>query len=184
MNNASTPASIIEFWFSPDMKARWFDSTPAIDREIRERYRSLWEAASRGEIDDWSATAEGALALVIVLDQFPLNMFRGQPDAFRTEQQAVAVAKRAIASGLDKQIPKSQLAFLYMPLMHSESMRDQDMSVELFESAGLGENAKFARHHRGIIERFGRFPHRNAILGRESRADEIAYLQSPEAFTG
>ena len=177
MNNTSAPASIIEFWFSPDMKPRWFDSTPAIDREIRQRYRSLWEAASRGEIDDWSATAEGALALVIVLDQFPLNMFRGQPDAFRTEQQAVTVAKRAIASGLDKQIPKSQLAFLYMPLMHSETMRDQDMSVELFEAAGLGENAKFARHHRGIIERFGRFPHRNAVLGRTPTPQETAYLE-------
>lgn len=184
MSDPYTPKSILEFWFSPAMKPRWFDSTPEVDREIRDRYQALWETASRGELDDWSEKAEGALALAIVLDQFPLNMFRGEPAAFQTERQAVAVVKKAIEAGLDKEISKAQLGFLYMPLMHSESMADQDLSVKLFESAGLDENAKFARHHRGLIERFGRFPHRNAILGRESSAEEIAYLQSPEAFSG
>lgn len=184
MTDTVTPASIIDFWFSPGMEARWFNSTPALDAEIRERYQSLWESAATGGLDEWRASAQGALALAIVLDQFPLNMFRGTPAAFSTEQRAVAVAKQAVATGYDKQIPGSRRAFLYMPLMHSESMPDQDLSVELFESAGLDENAKFARHHRGIVERFGRFPHRNAILGRESTEEELAYLRSPQAFTG
>jgi len=179
MSDDYTPKSILDFWFSPAMKARWFDSNPELDREIRVGIKP-----SKGECDDWCASAEGALALTIVLDQFPLNMFRGMPAAFQTEQQAVAVAKKAVGSGLDKEISRSQLAFLYMPLMHSESLSDQDLSLKLFESAGLDENAKFARHHRGLIERFGRFPHRNAILGRESSAEEIAYLKSSEAFTG
>lgn len=184
MKEIFRPETILDFWFSDEVRPRWFDSTPELDSKIRERFRSLWESASKGELDEWRVTAEGALALVIVLDQLPLNMFRGLPAAFETEQQAVTVAKLAIESGLDRAIGKSQLAFLYMPLMHSESMSDQDLSVRMFDAAGLEENAKFARHHRSLIERFGRFPHRNAILGRESSAEEIAYLKSLEAFTG
>jgi len=179
-----TPDRIIDFWFSPEVAPRWFDSTPELDRRIREAFEPYWQAASRGELDDWAETAEGALALCILLDQFPLNMFRGEAAAFSTEQQAVRVAKAALEAGLDRRLPKAQLTFLYMPLMHSESPSDQELSVSLFEHAGLERNAEFARHHRELIRRFGRFPHRNAILGRNSTPEELAYLASPEAFTG
>jgi uncharacterized protein (DUF924 family) len=124
------------------------------------------------------------LALAIVLDQLPLNMYRGRPEAFSTEQRAVAVAKQAIAQGFDKQIPKDRLMFLYLPLMHSECLADQDRSVALFAAAGLAENLRFAEHHREIVRRFGRFPHRNAILGRASTPAELDYLASPQAFKG
>ncbi len=178
------PAQIIDFWFAPEIARHWFNSTEALDRMIRQRFEGLWLAASDGHLDKWVETPEGALALCIVLDQLPLNMFRGQPAAFQTEQKAVAITKSCVAAGLDKCLPKDRLAFLYMPLMHSESMADQTLSVQLFEAAGLERNAEFARHHRDIIERFGRFPHRNAILGRQSRPEEVRYLDSPEAFTG
>jgi uncharacterized protein (DUF924 family) len=184
MADSFKPSQIIEFWFSPPMARHWFNSTEALDRTIRQRFAGLWSEAANGHLDHWAETAEGALALCVVLDQFPLNMFRGQPAAFRTEQKAVAVTKACVAAGFDKQLPKDRLAFLYMPLMHSESMADQRLSVQLFEAAGLERNAEFARHHRDIIERFGRFPHRNAILGRLSRPEEVRYLDSPEAFTG
>ncbi|MEJ2453619.1 MAG: DUF924 domain-containing protein [Candidatus Thiodiazotropha sp.] len=178
------PEQVLEFWFSPEVEPYWFNSHSALDERICTHYRALWEQAAMGALDAWAERAEGALALCIVLDQFPLNMLRGRPESFRTEQQAVAVAKAAVAAGLDRQLPKSRLAFLYMPLMHSESLADQDLSVSLFEAAGLEHNAKFARHHRELIERFGRFPHRNAILGRVSTPEELRYLASPEAFTG
>ncbi len=179
-----SPDRIIDFWFSPEVAPCWFDSTPELDRRIREEFESHWRSANRGELDGWAGTPEGALALCILLDQFPLNMFRGLPEAFSTEQQAVRVAKAAVEEGLDRRLPKAHLAFLYMPLMHSEFLADQDLSVSLFEAAGLENNAKFARHHRELIRRFGRFPHRNAILGRASTPEELAYLASPEAFTG
>ena len=137
-----------------------------------------------GECDAWKQTPEGSLALAIVLDQFPLNMFRDTPDSFSTEQLAIDVALEAIAGGQDEALPKNRVSFLYMPLMHSESLVHQDLCVERFESAGLKQNLRFAEHHRELIRRFGRFPHRNAILGRESTGDELAYLDSEEAFTG
>lgn len=180
----TTPAEIVNFWYSPPMSDHWFNSTPAIDADIRHRYAALWQQAARGELDHWQATATGCLALCIVLDQFPLNMFRGETGSFATEQQAVAVSKHAIAHSLDKQLPPDQRVFLYMPLMHSENLADQDESVRVFAAAGLDGNARFARHHREIVRRFGRFPHRNAILGRASTPEELAYLQSKAAFTG
>jgi uncharacterized protein (DUF924 family) len=151
---------------------------------IHDRFATVWQQAGQGQLDTWKNSAAGCLALCIILDQFPLNMFRGDPRSFATEQQAVSVCKHAVAQGFDKQLPADQVGFLYMPLMHSEHMADQDESVRLFDAAGLAGNAKFARHHRGLIERYGRFPHRNDILGRESTAAELAYLASDEAFTG
>jgi uncharacterized protein (DUF924 family) len=137
-----------------------------------------------GDLDSWQNTPEGALALVIVLDQFPLNMFRGKPESFSTESQSREVARKAIAKGWDEKLEISSLAFLYMPFMHSENLEDQDRSVYLFEAAGLIDNLRFAKHHRELIRRFGRFPHRNAILGRESSEEELEYLASREAFHG
>lgn len=179
-----TPEDILSFWYTPPMPEHWFASTPTIDADIRERFGALWEQAAAGEWDHWQATPEGCLALCIVLDQFPLNMFRGEARSFSTEQQAVAVTKHAVAKGFDQQLPVERRSFLYMPLMHSEHLEDQDESVRLFEAAGLEANARFARHHREIVQYFGRFPHRNTALGRESTAEELTYLASKDAFTG
>ena len=184
MNESPTPQQVIAFWFSPEVAPRWFDSTPELDRQIRQRFESLWAQAAASALKHWSETPEGALALCILLDQFPLNMYRGKPASFETEQLAVAVTKAALARGLDEGLPDTHKAFLYMPLMHSESLDDQDLSVSLFERAGLEQNARFARHHRDLIRRFGRFPHRNAILGRTSSPEELEYLSSPQAFQG
>ncbi len=175
---------VLDYWFSPRISKRWFASTPALDDEIRARFEALWRRAAAGELDDWTDAPEGALALAIVLDQLPLNMYRGKPAAFASEQKAVAVARQAVARGDDQRLPRDRVLFLYMPLMHSENLADQDQSVALFQRAGLADNLRFAEHHRGLVRRFGRFPHRNAILGRDSTAEEMAYLASPEAFTG
>ena len=173
---------MLDFWFAPGMEKRWFRSTPALDGEIRERFEPLWEAGRDGRLVDWEGSADGALALVILLDQFPLNMFRNRPESFSTEAAARAVAGRAIARGVDRQLEGPALAFLYLPFMHSEDLADQARSVQLFEAAGLTENLRFARHHRDIVARFGRFPHRNAILGRDSTGEELVWLASPEGF--
>lgn len=176
------PQTLLDFWFAPGIQKHWFRSTPALDREIGERFCETWRAGRDGKLNDWEQTADGALALTIVLDQLPLNMFRGHPDSFSTEALARAVADRAIARGFDQDMPAERLQFLYMPFMHSESLADQVRSVALFRAAGLSENLRFARHHHDIVARFGRFPHRNAILGRPSTPQEEAWLASPEGF--
>lgn len=175
---------LIDFWFSDRVKPLRFNSTAAFDAEIRDRYFALWQRAQRGELEHWRGSKEGCIALVILLDQFPLNMFRGRAEAFATEAHSRDVAGYAIEAGFDSEMPAEWRAFLYLPYMHSESPSDQERSVALFESAGLKSNLKWAIHHRELIRRFGRFPHRNEILGRESTADEIGYLKSDQAFTG
>ncbi len=174
---------ILDFWYSDENRACWFKSTPKMDATIKARFESTWQQARDGALDHWKNNAEGCLALAIVLDQFPLNMFRGEAMSFSTEQQAVAIAHHAIAASFDQQLPAERRAFLYMPLMHSENLADQDEAVRRFGMAGLDSNLRFAEHHRELIRRFGRFPHRNAILGRVSTAEEKAYLASDEAFT-
>ena len=175
---------ILDFWFSDGVKSKWFNSTPELDGEIRLKYLNLWQQAKENELVQWQETAEGCLALAIILDQFPLNMFRGDKRSFETESMAIKVAKKAIKNNFDQSLEKSKRAFLYMPLMHSENIKDQDLSVDLFEKAGLMENWRFAKHHREIVKQFGRFPHRNVILQRESSQDEIDYLNSDSAFKG
>ena len=175
---------IIEFWYSDRIKAKWFNSTPELDNEIREKYLEIWEQAKANKLKQWQESAEGCLALVIILDQFPLNMFRGDARSFSTEKLAIEVSKKAVKLGFDKKLDKNMLAFLYMPPMHSENIDDQELSVALFEKAGLVENWKFAQHHRDIVKKFGRFPHRNTLLKRESSQDEIDYLNSEDAFKG
>jgi len=184
MTEQATIQNLLDFWYSPAMRERWFASTPALDQEIRDKFETLWQRAVKGELDDWQQSAEGCLALVIVLDQLPLNMFRGKPQGFQTEQQAVKVSKFAIEKKFDQQLSADRLSFLYMPLMHSEKLADQDLSVSLFAAAKLENNLRFAQHHRELIRKFGRFPHRNRILNRESTAAEVAYLGSKEAFLG
>jgi len=177
-------SEIIEFWFEPPMSDHWFSSTPEIDKQITATYEELWEQAQQGELKEWENDSEGCLALCILLDQLPLNMFRGTAKSFSTEQQAVAVSKQAIKKGLDKDVAEDKVAFLYMPLMHSENFQDQELCVQSFANANLEGNHRFAKHHRDLIKEFGRFPHRNDLLGRESTPAEIEYLQSDRAFTG
>jgi uncharacterized protein (DUF924 family) len=171
---------IITFWKEVGEK-RWFALDPALDREIRERFGSTWEDARDGKLSDWEQTADGALALLILLDQFPRNMFRGTATAFSTDAQALAVAERGIARGFDLQTAPPLRAFFYLPLMHSEHEGDQDRCVALIGER-LGEeslNYPFALGHREVIRKFGRFPARNTALGRATTSEEEAFLQSP-----
>ena len=180
----TTPADILVFWFSEKVKPLWFNSTPEFDTQLKERYADIYHAALNGQLSEWQQTADGCVALVVILDQFPLNMYRGLPESFAGEARARDIVREAVSKGFDQQIPDEQKAFLYMPLMHSENIADQDLSVQLYEAAGLTENLRFANHHRDIVRRFGRFPHRNKILGRTSTQAELDYLSSKDAFHG
>jgi uncharacterized protein (DUF924 family) len=171
------PADVLAFWRKAGM-AKWYTKDEAFDAEVRRRFLRLWEAAGAGELIAWETTDDGALALVIVLDQFPRNMFRGDARTFSTDDQALAVAARAIARGADTRIAPDLIEFLYMPFMHSERLADQDRCVALFRSRGRPENLKFAEVHADIIRKFGRFPHRNALLGRMTSAEEQAFLDA------
>ncbi|HEY5604047.1 MAG TPA: DUF924 family protein [Gammaproteobacteria bacterium] len=179
-----TPEIILQFWFAETIKPLWFNSTPAFDAQLKERFLDRYHAALHGELSGWQQSAGGCVALVVLLDQFPLNMFRGQPESFAGEAKARDVARVALDNGFDQQLPNEQKAFLYMPFMHSERNEDQELSVRLYEAAGLKENLRFAIHHRDLVRRFGRFPHRNKILGRPSTVAEREYLASKEAFHG
>jgi uncharacterized protein (DUF924 family) len=179
-----SPAQILEFWFSPRAEECWFDSNPEFDAEVREKFEGVFRAATAGALAGWGATPEGALALVIVLDQFPLNMYRGKGEAYSSGALAVAAARDAITRGFDRALSREQLQFLFLPFMHSESLTDQDESLALYGRANLSDNLRFARHHREIVRRFGRFPHRNAALGRVNTPEEEAYLASPGAYHG
>jgi uncharacterized protein (DUF924 family) len=179
-----TPEDILDFWYASDISIQWFNSTQSLDMRILQEYESIWQRARDGRLDDWRSMPQGCLALAIILDQFPLNMFRNKPESFSTESLAIEISLWAISQGFDQQLPNDRLAFLYMPLMHSENLDHQDRSVGLFEAAGLENNARFARHHRDIVKRFGRFPHRNMIMGRTSTREELDWLASDEAFKG
>jgi uncharacterized protein (DUF924 family) len=184
MTTKTTIEQVLNFWFTKPISDHWFSSTPEIDQQITNEYAPIWAQAKAGEFDHWKDSASGCLALCIILDQLPLNMFRGEAKSFSSEQQAVAIAKHAIDTGLDTEISNDRVAFLYMPLMHSENIDDQNLAVECFAKAELEGNLQFSKHHRGIVEEFGRFPHRNEALGRTSSAAEIEYLNSDKAFTG
>ncbi|MCK5335867.1 MAG: DUF924 domain-containing protein [Gammaproteobacteria bacterium] len=175
---------IINFWYSNRVKGQWFASTPELDKEILEKYKQVWEMALAGGLDDWCKKPESCLALVIILDQFPLNMFRGTAKSFQSERKSVEIAEYAVKNNFEQQLDKNKLAFLFMPFMHSEELKDQDLSISLFKENNLQGNIRFAEHHREIIRKYGRFPHRNRILGRDSTDDEIKYLESKEAFKG
>ena len=179
-----SPETIIDFWFSESSRDYWFRATPEMDAQLRDRFIDTWLAAAEDKLSSWEESPEGALALAIILDQFPLNMFRGKSLSFATEAQARKIARTAIDKEFDLKLSDEQKCFIYMPFMHSEDMADQDRSIELFDQSGLEESIRFAHHHRDIVQRFGRFPHRNKILGRHSRQEEIEYLASPEGFQG
>lgn len=170
---------VLAFWFSERVAPLWFRSDPALDAEIRERFGALVTAAAAGELDDWLETPEGALALVILLDQFPRNIYRGTPAAFAADAKARAVADRALARGHDHQLAPARRMFLYLPFEHSEQLADQERSLALFTALGDAELLDYAVRHREIIARFGRFPHRNAVLGRPSTIEEQAFMTQP-----
>jgi uncharacterized protein (DUF924 family) len=171
-----TTDDVIAFWREAGAD-KWFVKDDAFDAAIRERFLSLLEAARRGDLAGWEETPDGALALVIVLDQFPRNLFRGTPLAYAADAQARGVTSRALARGFDRACDKELVIFLYMPLVHSEDLADQERAVSFFETLGLPDNLRSAREHRDIIARFGRFPHRNGVLGRETTAQERLFLE-------
>jgi uncharacterized protein (DUF924 family) len=166
---------VVGFWreAGPD---KWFRKDAAFDDTIRARFLPAMEAAASGHLPDWEATAEGALALLILLDQFPRNVFRGDARAFASDPLARAVADRAIAQGFDQREPASERLFFYLPFEHSEDMTDQERSIVLVRALGDADLLKWAELHADIVRRFGRFPHRNAVLGRTTTAAEQAFL--------
>ena len=177
--SVASPAEILEFWFGELSTKDWFRKDAALDERIATRFRDTYEALSERVPEDWLASPEGCLAAVIVLDQFPRNMFRGDKRSFATDAAALQLSKRAIAAGFDAKLDVDRRAFLYMPFQHAEDAADQARSVELFEGLGKPIERDFAARHKAIIDRFGRFPHRNAVLGRDSTEEEIAFLKQP-----
>lgn len=176
-------AEILDFWFVETAPVQWFQKSEVFDDMIRERFMSLYDMAKDGFYDGWMQDADGFLALCILLDQFPRNMFRDSPRAFESDEKARGVAGKAIALGLDKVVLQPKRRFVYLPFEHSENIEDQKRSVELFETMKDEDplGYEYALRHAQVIEKFGRFPHRNAILGRESTPEELEYLSQPGA---
>jgi uncharacterized protein (DUF924 family) len=193
-----TIESVLDFWLGPhadadtvskEQTSRWFKKDPAFDSAIRERFTDDIERGLRGELDAWASSARGALALVVLLDQFPRNAFRGTPRSFAYDAKARDIAKRALARQLDEEVLPVASVFFYLPLEHSENASDQADAVEGLErcavaakgevKALLDSYVQYAHKHKDIIDRFGRFPHRNAILGRASTPEELEFLEGP-----
>lgn len=200
MGSAMTvqPENVLDFWLGPPGSAAevaerqrtlWFGKSAANDQEVAERFADTLLAATAGRLDHWAGTPRGRLALVIVLDQFPHHIHRNQPQSFATDPQALALSLSAVRAGEDRQLAAIERVFLYLPLEHAESNAMQDLSVSLFEKLAGGAAADertlfdgfmdYAYQHRDVVARFGRFPHRNEILGRPSTAEEIAFLKQP-----
>ena len=171
------PGEVVTFWTEAGPK-RWFAKNTAFDDQVRNRFKAWHHAAARRELDSWAATAEGALALLLLLDQFPRNMWRGSAHAFATDPLARHVARKAVQAGFDKQVDKALASFFFLPFEHSEDLADQDRSCALAEASGDPSLAKWAHIHRDIVRRFGRFPHRNHSLGRETTEDEAEFMRS------
>lgn len=176
-----TPADITRFWFDELQPAQWWRADPALDAQVRDRFGAVLQAAVAGDLFAWRDIADGRLAEVIVLDQFSRNIHRGTPAAFAADPMALALAQEAVAGGHDQALPVARRAFLYMPYMHSESLAIHAVAEQLFATPGLEANRESGLRHRAIIERFGRYPHRNAILGRVSTPEEVEFLKQPES---
>ncbi|HMN75424.1 MAG TPA: DUF924 family protein [Burkholderiaceae bacterium] len=183
--------AVLDFWFGAPgsatdgkPRAEWFRKSDAFDRAIERGFAPLIEAALAGGLREWDAQPASALARIVLLDQFTRNVFRGTPRAFAGDALALAAARALVADGRDLALPPQQRAFAYLPFEHAEDLAMQDESMRLYtrldgEAQGFAGTLDYARRHRAIIERFGRFPHRNAILGRASSAEEIAFLEQP-----
>ncbi len=177
---AATPASareVVAFWHTAGPK-KWFAKDTAFDKEIRSRFLPLYEQATAGELDDWEGSPVGALALLLLLDQFPRNMFRNDARAYAADPLARAVADRAIERGFDMHASVDDRVFFYLPFEHSESLEDQERCLALMRRLGNDDLQRWAELHADIIRRFGRFPHRNAVLERESTPEEKAFLDA------
>ena len=177
MATVATPEQVLDFWFGVDPE-KWFSRDAAFDAAITERFLPTYEAAVAGALNGWEATAEHALALVIVLDQFPRNMFRGSPRTYAADPLGLAIAKRAIAQGFDQALELQRRNFFYLPFMHAEDLSEQERCVALCKQYSDADTLKWAELHADIIRRFGRFPHRNAVLGRATTPEEQAFLDA------
>jgi uncharacterized protein (DUF924 family) len=173
----TAPADVTAFWRAAGPK-KWFAKDAAFDREIATRFLRAHEAAAAGRLSDWEATADGALALLLLLDQFPRNMFRDSARAFATDPFARAVADRALARGFDAALAPEERVFFHLPFEHSENLADQERALALSRQANGGTADRWTEIHADIIRRFGRFPHRNAVLGRATTAEEQAFLDA------
>lgn len=170
---------IIKFWFEEITQAQWWKKDAQFDQLIASRFLDVHGQASRCELNQWRDTAEGRLAEIIVLDQFSRNIYRDSPLSFATDSLALALAQEAIRGGADKAVPEAMRSFFYMPFMHSESAAIHEEAVLLYEAYGNEGNLNFELRHKAIIDRFGRYPHRNKILVRDSTAEEVEFLSQP-----
>ncbi|HOH03184.1 MAG: hypothetical protein BWY17_05172 [Deltaproteobacteria bacterium ADurb.Bin207] len=172
---------ILDFWFRELEPTQWWQKDEQLDALIRRRFGHWHEQAMAGEWCAWRESAAGSLAEVIILDQFSRNIYRGKPESFLSDPMALALAQCAIAKEFDRALPPTERGFLYMPFMHSESRLIHEQAVKLFESLGNAHSLEFEYKHKRIIDRFGRYPHRNPILGRESSAEELEFLTQPDS---
>ncbi|KPD22361.1 DUF924 family protein [Idiomarina abyssalis] len=170
---------VLDFWFKELTPKQWFAKSDELDNTIAKRFSDTLKAAAEGELWHWRETPHGRLAEVIVLDQFSRNIYRGSPRAFGQDVIALVLAQEAVEKGADKLLDASEKAFLYMPYMHSESALIHEKAMRLFSQPGLENNYKFEVRHKEIIDRFGRYPHRNRVLGRESTPEEEDFLKQP-----
>ncbi|QIB50623.1 DUF924 family protein [Pseudomonas sp. OIL-1] len=172
-------SNVLNFWFNELKPAMWWKKDPQLDRLIVDRFGAVHGQATRGELFSWRESAEGRLAEIIVLDQFSRNIYRDRPQAFAWDGMALVLAQEAIAAGADRELPVEQRGFMYMPFMHSESLVLHEQAMRLFSTEGLETSFRVEQRHKEILERFGRYPHRNAALGRPSTDAEIAFLKQP-----
>ena len=177
--NETWVGEVLDFWFGELGREGWFRKDANVDRAIHDRFELVYEVLTTWPVEDALASPERALATVIVLDQFPRNMFRTSARAFATDRLALVIARAAIAQGLDQQIDQDRRVFLYLPFEHSEDAGDQARCVALTSALGDAEYTRYAGLHQAVIDRFGRFPHRNAVLGRVSTPEEVAFLKEP-----
>jgi uncharacterized protein (DUF924 family) len=173
---------VLDFWFKEVARAQWFKKDAAFDDLVRSRFESVYMQAQNGDLSHWRSTPEGRVAEIIVLDQFPRNMFRGTPRAFATDELALTCAQEAVSVGDDMKLDPTMRQFLYMPYMHSESADVHAIALDLFTQLGNDENLQYEIEHKKIIDRFGRYPSRNEILGRTSTQAEIEFLQTHKGF--
>ena len=172
---------VLDFWFNDIEPKRWFQKDIDFDNKILTRFGKLHRQAVQGELSSWRYSAKSALAEIILLDQFSRNIYRDQPESFAADPMALALAQVAISKGFDQELTQTERSFLYMPFMHSESAIIHEEAVNLFRDLGIVNNLDFELKHKKIVDRFGRYPHRNAILGRKSTPEELAFLAGPNS---
>lgn len=177
-----SPQDVRDFWFSEEMLPYWFKKSDDIDSQIIQLFGATYEAAHAGKLDHWMNRAEDALALMITLDQFPRNLFRESGRSFESNGLALKYARIALDKGYDQQCDEAARTFFYLPFMHSENLADQDRSIKLYENLGDQNSLHFAQKHRDIVAQFGRFPHRNDVLGRENTPEETEFLKTHSGF--